>query len=101
MYMLHVYYSSYVHVILQFLCTCCITVLMYMLYYSSYVHVILQFLCTCCITVLMAGEQVVNTHVHTQHSKLSHVVSVMADHKRRQSKTFKFPVPSDSEVCAL
>ena len=40
-YMSHHNSYVHVHVILQFLCTCYITVLMYMymLYYSSYVHV--------------------------------------------------------------
>ncbi len=48
--------------------------------------------------VLKAGEEVVESHVKTQQRKLSCVVSVMAEHKKKQSKTFRFSVPKNNEV---
>ena len=41
------------------------------------------------------------SHVKSQQRKLSCVVSVMADHKKRQSKNFKFSLPVNNEVHTL
>ena len=43
--------------------------------------------------VLREGEAVVQSHVVSEQTKLSSVVSVMADHKKRQPKNFRFPLP--------
>ena len=49
-----------------------------------------------CLLVLKAGEEVVQSHVKTQQRKLSYVVSVMAEHKKKQSKTFMFSLPDNN-----
>lgn len=47
---------------------------------------------------LKAGEESVQVHVTNEQRKLSCVAAVMAEHKKKQSKTFKFKLPDSPEV---